>query len=80
VTEAREAAVADAVAKAKTLTEAAGVKLGRILEFSENMQRPMPVPQTLMRAAAMEKSDSVPISAGENTYKVNVNVTFALEQ
>ncbi len=80
VTEARKAAIADAIAKAKTLTEAAGVKLGRVLEISENMQRPMPVPQTMMRAAAMEKSDSVPIAAGENSYKVNVNVTFALEQ
>ncbi|WP_284776327.1 SIMPL domain-containing protein [Agrobacterium sp. lyk4-40-TYG-31] len=80
VTEARKAAVADAISKAKTLTEAAGVKLGRVLEISENMQRPMPMPQTMMRAAAMEKSDSVPIAAGENTYKVSVNVTFALEQ
>lgn len=80
VTEARKAAVADAIAKAKTLSEAAGVKLGRVLEISENMQRPMPVPPTMMRAAAMEKSDSVPIATGENTYKVNVNVTFALEQ
>lgn len=80
VTEARKAAVADAISKAKTLAEAAGVKLGRALEISENMQRPIPMPQTMMRAAAMEKSDSVPIAAGENTYKVNVNVTFALEQ
>ncbi|KIQ02716.1 membrane protein [Agrobacterium tumefaciens] len=80
VTEARKAAVADAIAKAKTLSEAAGVKLGPIIEISENMQRPLPVPQTMMRAAAMEKSDSVPIAAGENSYKVTVNVTFALEQ
>lgn len=80
VTEARKAAVADAIAKARTLTEAAGVKLGRIMEINETMQRPMPVPQTMMRAAAMEKADSVPIAAGENSYKINVNVTFALEQ
>ena len=80
ITEARKAAVADAMAKAKTLAESAGVKLGRVLEISENMQRPMPMPQTMMRAAAMEKSDSVPVAAGENTYKVNVNVTFSLEQ
>lgn len=80
VTEARKAAVADAISKAKTLAEAAGVKLGRVLEISETMQRPMPMPQTMLRAAAMEKSDSVPIAAGENTYKVSVNVTFALEQ
>ncbi|MBB3945687.1 hypothetical protein GGQ73_001622 [Rhizobium skierniewicense] len=80
VTEARKAAVADAVAKAKTLAEAAGVKLGRVLEMTENAQRPMPMPQTMMRAAAMEKSDSVPVAAGENTYKVTVNVTFSLDQ
>jgi len=80
VTEARKAAVADAISKAKTLAEAAGVKLGRILEINENMQRPMPVPQIMMRAAAMEKADSVPVAAGENSYKINVNVTFALEQ
>lgn len=80
VTEARKAAIADAIAKAKTLTEAAGVKLGRVIEISENAPRPVPLPPTMMRAAAMEKSDSVPIAAGENSYKVNVNVTFALEQ
>ncbi|GAK69170.1 hypothetical protein RRU01S_03_03430 [Agrobacterium rubi TR3 = NBRC 13261] len=80
ITEARKAAVADAMAKAKTLAESAGVKLGRVLEISENMQRPMPMPQTMMRAAAMEKSDSMPVAAGENTYKVSVNVTFSLDQ
>ncbi|NTJ42888.1 SIMPL domain-containing protein [Agrobacterium larrymoorei] len=80
VTEARKSAVADAIAKARTLSEAAGVKLGRVIEINENMQRPAPVPMAMMRASAMEKSDAVPIAAGENTYKVMVNVTFALEQ
>ncbi len=80
VTEARKSAVADAIAKAKTLSEAAGVKLGRVIEINENMQRPSPVPMAMMRASAMEKSDAVPIATGENTYKVTVNVTFALEQ
>lgn len=80
VTEARKAAIGDAVAKAKTLTEAAGVKLGRIITITENMQRPMPVPQTMMRASMMKEADSVPVATGENTYNVVVNVTFALEQ
>ena len=80
VSEARKAAVADAVEKAKTLTEAAGVKLGRIITITENMQRPMPVPQTMMRASMMKEADSVPVATGENTYNVVVNVTFALEQ
>lgn len=79
VTEARKMAVADALAKAKVLTEAAGTKLGRVIEISENAPRPMAQP---MMRAAMEKgaSDSVPIAAGENSYNVTVNVTFALEQ
>ena len=42
VEEARKQAVAKAAAKAKTLTEVAGVKLGRIVEISENFARPMP--------------------------------------
>ncbi len=78
VTEARKQAVADALAKAKTLTEAAGVKLGRVIQISENMQRPMPVPQTMMRASMAKEADSVPIASGENSYSVVVNVTFAL--
>jgi len=80
VTEARKAAVADALDKAKVLTEAAGVKLGRIVEISESMPR---APQPLYRAAAMAKEmsdSSVPMAAGENSYSVTVNVTFALEQ
>ncbi|MGV2113153.1 SIMPL domain-containing protein [Agrobacterium salinitolerans] len=80
VTEARKQAVADALAKAKTLTEAAGVKLGRVIQISENSQRPMPVPAGMMRASMMKEADSVPIASGENSYSVVVNVTFALEQ
>ncbi len=80
VADARKKAVENAIAKAKTLSEAAGVKVGRVIEINENAPRPLPVPAPMMRASMMEKSDSVPIAAGENTYKVTVNVTFALEQ
>lgn len=81
ITEARKAAVADALSKAKVLTEAAGVKLGRIIEISENFARPEPQP--VFRAAmAKEMSDAgaVPVAGGENSYSVTVNVTFSLEQ
>jgi len=77
--EARKAAVADALARAKTLTEAAGVKLGRILEISENAMRPMP-PQPMMRMSMAKDMEAAPVASGENTYSVTVNVTFALEQ
>ncbi len=75
LTEARGKAVADAMAKAKTLADAAGVTLGKILEISElpMSQPPMPI---LREYAA--KADAVPIQAGENAYRVQVNVTFEL--
>ncbi|MBY3233182.1 SIMPL domain-containing protein [Rhizobium laguerreae] len=78
--EARKAAVADAVKRAKTLSEAAGVKLGRILEINENVPRAMPQP--VYRATMMkEASDAaVPVQGGENNYNVSVTVTFAIEQ
>ena len=80
IEEARKLAVADAMARAKTLSQAAGVKLGRIVEMSENSDRPMPVPvfrATMMKATA---DSGVPMQGGENTYNVTVNMTFALEQ
>jgi uncharacterized protein YggE len=76
---ARASAMKNAIAKAKTLAAAAGVKLGRIIEITENTNRPEPRP--LMRMSmAKEASDAVPVAAGENSYAVNVNVTFAIEQ
>lgn len=83
ITEARKRAVADAIAKAKTLTDAAGVGLGDVLEINETSRRPAPVPMMRGKMMAMEAaapSDSVPMSAGENTYNVSVTVTFALKQ
>lgn len=77
MTEARKKAVADAVAKATTLTEAAGVKLGKILEISETSYAQPPIPM-LQKYAAGAAADSVPVQAGENAYRVQVNVTFEL--
>jgi uncharacterized protein len=79
--EARKKAMENAIAKAKTLTTAAGVTTGRILEISEQSFQPQPMP--IMRAEmAMAKgaSDAVPVAAGENAYRVNVNVTFEIKQ
>ncbi|AJY45564.1 SIMPL domain-containing protein [Martelella endophytica] len=76
--EARREAVANALAKAKTLAEAAGVTLGDVLSISEQSSSPQPV---MFRAMAMAKADSaVPVAAGENTYSVNVNMTFGIGQ
>lgn len=79
VTEARTEAVKNAIDKARTLADAAGVKLGRILEITESSNAEDPRP---MMSARMAKSaeDAVPVEAGENSYAVNVNVTFAIDQ
>ncbi|MET2830884.1 SIMPL domain-containing protein [Mesorhizobium shangrilense] len=78
VTEARKKAVADAVAKAKTLAEAAGVSLGRVLEINDQNIRPMPM---AINAKAFDSAagGAVPTQAGENAYNVQVTVTFELK-
>lgn len=81
LTSARKAAMADALSRAKTLTEAAGASVGKILEISEQNFRPQPMP--MMEAKAMMASDGagpVPVQAGENTYRVTVSVTFEIKQ
>ncbi|MEM9108303.1 MAG: SIMPL domain-containing protein, partial [Pseudomonadota bacterium] len=80
ITQARTAAVRDARAKATTLTEAAGVSLGRIVEINEQLQRPQPMPIVAQRASLEAADAAVPIAAGENEYQVNVNVTFEIAQ
>jgi uncharacterized protein len=79
--EARKKAMENAIAKAKTLTAAAGVTTGRILEISEQSFQPQPIPM-LRAEMAMAKgaSDAVPVATGENAYRVNVNVTFEIKQ
>jgi uncharacterized protein YggE len=74
--EARKRAVADAMDKAKTLAEAAGVSLGRVIEISEQSYNQPPMPY--MAKALPAEDASVPIAAGENAYRVQVNVTFEL--
>lgn len=77
---ARKEAVADAKARASTLAEAAGAKLGPVLEIVEQpmVEAPIPMQPKVMR---MEAADArVPVQPGENTYRVNVTVTFAIER
>ena len=64
-------------AAAKTLAEAADIKLGKILSIEEqsSMPRPMPYGGALRMAA---KDASVPLESGENTYRTQVNVIFEI--
>ncbi|RJT39191.1 SIMPL domain-containing protein [Mesorhizobium waimense] len=77
VTEARKKAVANAMAKAKTLAEAAGVGIGRVLEITDQNIAPPPMP---INAKAFDAAGAaVPVQAGENSYAVQVTVTFELK-
>jgi len=79
ITEARRKAVAEATAKANTLAEAAGVKLGRVVEISDQSFASQPMP---IEAKVFDRAFSpapVPIQAGENSYRVQVNMIFELK-
>jgi len=77
ITEARKKAVANAMAKAKTLAEAAGVSIGRVLEITDQNVAPAPMP---INAKAFDAAGAaVPVQAGENSYAVQVTVTFELK-
>jgi uncharacterized protein YggE len=77
VTEARKKAVANAMAKARTLAEAAGVGIGRVLEINDQTFAPAPLP---INAKAFDAARaSVPVQAGENSYTAQVTVTFELK-
>jgi uncharacterized protein YggE len=77
---ARVKAVEEAFSKAKVLASAARVKVGKVLEISEQSLSPRPMPMARAGRAMEFASDAVPIAAGENTYKVSVNVAFGIVQ
>lgn len=76
--EARKQAMADAIARAETYAEAAGVALGRVLSINEN-SGPRPVPM-IARMRAEDAAAAVPIEAGEQSIQAQVQVTWELRQ
>ena len=78
--QARTKAMKDAMARADTLAAAAGVKIGKVLEISEQSFNPRPMPMARAEMAMARSADAVPVAAGENTYKVTVSVAYAIEQ
>jgi uncharacterized protein YggE len=72
---ARDAAVADALAKARRYAAAAGVELGAILAIEEGGAYAPPRP--MMRAEAM--AAPAPIAPGQTEMSANVTITFALD-
>lgn len=79
IEKARIQAVKDAMNKARTLAGAAGVKLGDLLQLSEQQSHQYPMPMAAKAGFARSvMEDSVPVASGENTYSVRVNVTYAI--
>ncbi|RAX40757.1 SIMPL domain-containing protein [Rhizobium tropici] len=78
--EARKKAVADAAAKAKVLTDAAGVKLGRVIAIHEGGVAAPPQPYMRSMAAAAPMDKAVPVATGENEYNASVSITYAIQQ
>ncbi|MEN0041487.1 MAG: SIMPL domain-containing protein [Pseudomonadota bacterium] len=81
IDQARRKAMENAISKATTLTDAAGIGLARITSISEqNRGQPRPMPMAVARAKMAAEAAPVPIAAGENSYSVTVNVTWELAQ
>ena len=78
--EARIKAVKDAMEKAQTLAQAAGVELGDILNISENTSRPRPVAIAQARSLSVQEDAAVPIASGENNYSVIVQMSWEISQ
>ena len=76
MTEARKKAVADAISKATTLAEFGRSEAWQDRGNFGDAVFGTPVP--ILSKYADAQASAVPIQAGENAYKVNVNVTFEL--
>lgn len=74
---ARDAAVADAIAKAERYAAAAGVTLGSVTRIDETGSGGGPVFARQMRAEAM--AAPTPVAAGETTFSAGVTMVFAIE-
>jgi len=80
LSDARQAAVNDARAKAEELASAAGVSLGSVQTIAESTGG-YPVPMYDMRAAAPAAMEgaAVPVSPGQMTITVDVNIVYLIE-
>lgn len=79
--EAREEAIKEAKAKAEAMADAAGVKLGRIISFSEYTNSPSAIYKTAYESLGMGGvTDEVAptIEAGSTEININVSITYEI--
>ena len=80
--EARRLAVVDAKARAQTLAEASGLKLGRVLLIQDGAIRrepSPPIPFAEMKLAAAPASGRVPVEIGENAVRADIRVVYEMQ-
>ena len=78
LTKAREDAIREAREKAKSMAAAAGVKLGPLLSMTESNGRSNPQPIYARSSFSTAESVSTPISAGDQTLSVSVNLSYGI--
>ncbi len=82
IAEAREKAIVDAKKKAKELAKDLGVKLTRVVSFSENSGGYPPIYYAKDMAMGMGGAESAPraeLPAGENKYTVQVYINYEIK-
>ncbi|TAK67983.1 MAG: DUF541 domain-containing protein [Dehalococcoidia bacterium] len=78
--QAREAAVADAKAKAQTLASATGVSVGEPISITEGVASMPPIAYDIARgAAAPEAAPATPIEPGTQDVTITVSVTWSIQ-
>lgn len=75
---AREAAVADAKAKAETLASSVGVRITGVASMSESVSTPIWYDRTFAAPAAAEDAASTPVLAGTTDVTISVSVAFLI--
>ena len=75
--EARKLAVADAMARAKLLTDAAGLVLGPVVAITEGGAS---IPMPMFRMADAEFARAVPVAAGEISTSASVTMVSELSE
>lgn len=77
---ARDAAMADARAKAEQLAKAAGATLGKVVSINESWNYPRPRSDYRLESANADRSSATQIASGEHQVTCNVTVIWELCQ
>lgn len=77
--QARDAAVTNARERAERLAQGSGASVGSVLVITENIGSDpvMPMP-AMMRSEALDAGATVPVQAGEQSFRAQVQVTYEL--